>query len=284
MSKRFFGCHVSSAGGFQNAITNGDTLGVNTIQLHPAPPQRWNRKPFPVGYEEKFLELKPTSSVEKVYFHAIYLINLANPDPEKRELSKLSLRHHLDLISRIKGDGVVVHVGSNKDNEIEQEGYRLVAESINELLQDLPQDAPLLLEVAAGSGKIIGAQMEQLAFIYDLISKKDQVGFCLDTQHMWASGYDWQNDLEQIIAQIKSIFGLENVKCIHLNDSKSKLESRVDRHENLGSGEIGLDAIKAVIHHPDLIDIPFVLETPNLKDMETAKVEVEKLRTIINNG
>ena len=161
------GCHVSSSGGFHKAIINGTELGVNTIQLHPSPPQRWNRDPFPSAYEEQFLEAKKDSPVEKVFFHAIYLINLANPDPQMRELSINSLVHHLDLNARIGGDGVVVHLGSFKDQPDIEIGIKTVVEALDQVIDKSLPDSRLLLEVAAGSGKIIGADAEQLGEIYE---------------------------------------------------------------------------------------------------------------------
>ena len=148
-NERFLGAHVSSSGRFANAIRNGETLGVNTIQIHASPPQRWNSKPYPAGYEKEFLELRKDSSIKRVFFHAIYLINLAAPAAQHFHLSKISLVHYLDLMERIKGDGVIFHVGSMKDQENEKEGYKRAAEGINWILEQAPGESRLLLEVAA---------------------------------------------------------------------------------------------------------------------------------------
>ena len=281
MSERFFGCHVSSSGGLANSLRAGKALGVNTIQLHPSPPQRWNYKPFPEDAEAEFVAERSASGIEKVFFHAIYLINLATINPAQLNSAKASLQHYLDLNVRIKGNGVIVHVGSMKDQPDEETGYQQVSAAISEIIKNVPQDARLLLEVAAGSGAIIGDRMEELARIYELLGAPKQVGFALDTQHMWASGYDWQNELEDVIAQIGSVFGFEKVGAIHLNDSKVERASRKDRHENLGDGMIGLDAIRNVFMHPKLREIPFILETPCMKDPETAAVDVAKLRAML---
>ncbi len=282
--KRFFGCHVSSSGGIENALINGDKLGVNSIQLHPSPPQQWNSKPYPDGFEEKYLQYKPTSQVEKVFFHAIYLINLANPDPQKFKLSKVSLINYLNLCSRVAADGVIVHVGSLKDQEDESVGLTQVAEGIKEVLGESEGDSRLLLEVAAGSGKIIGAKLEQLEFITSKVGASPRLGYALDTQHLWASGYNLADNLEGLVDNVDRCFGLQNVHICHINDSMVDLNSRKDRHENLGEGKIGGPALVRFINHPKLTHIPMVLETPNLKDMETAAAEVSRFRSIIELG
>ncbi len=280
---RYFGCHVSSSGGLANALKNGDELGVNTIQIHPSPPQKWISKNFPKDCEKAFLDQKKTSGVKKVFFHGIYLINLANPDPQKFHLSKTSLVHYLDLLARIDGQGVIFHVGSMKDQEDEAEGYKQIVSGVNWILEEAANNSTLLLEVAAGSGKVIGSRMEELARIYEKVALKERLGFALDTQHMWASGYNFQENLEEIISQVDSVLGLDKVHAIHLNDSKTECGSRKDRHENLGKGLIGEAALRAVINHPKLKNIPFILETPALKDMESAKIEVEVLRQMIKD-
>ena len=281
MGKRYFGCHVSAAGGLANAVRNGQNLGVNSIQIHASPPQRWNFAPFPEGVEREFLELLPNSGIERMFFHGIYLINLASMDDGVFSRSKTSLIHALDLMARIQGHGVIFHLGSMKDHAEESTGYIRAAEAINSILEKSKNEAKLLLEVAAGSGKVIGDRMEELATIYEMVENKERVGFALDSQHLWASGYDLRNDLEKIVDDAERILGLRRIAAFHLNDSKTKLGSHVDRHENLGDGEIGIEAIKKLIHHPKLSQIPFILETPHLKEMETAKEEVEKLRALI---
>ncbi|NLF24718.1 MAG: deoxyribonuclease IV, partial [Deltaproteobacteria bacterium] len=224
--ERFWGCHVPLAGGLASCIKNGEALGVNTIQIHPSAPQRWNSKPFAPGIEQDYLTAKASSSIRKVFFHGIYLINLANPDPAKFHLSKLSLVHYLDLAARVGADGVIFHVGSNKDQVQEQDGFKQAARGINWILEKSDNQAKLLLEVSAGAGKIIGDKLEELAEIYSAVDDKTRVGFALDTQHMWASGYNWREDLEAIVAQVKSVLGMDKVWAIHLNDSMTEVDSK----------------------------------------------------------
>jgi deoxyribonuclease-4 len=281
---RYFGAHVSCAGGLANAAKAAIQLEINTIQVHPSPPQRWNSQPFSEGVEEEFNKLRDGSCLEQVFFHAIYLINMATPDPQKFHLAKTSLLNYLELSARIKGAGVIFHVGSMKDQPDEATGYDRVVSGINWVLERAPQESRLIMEVAAGSGSIIGDRLEELALIYSQLERKELVGFGLDTQHIWASGYDIRNDLEGVVAQVEGQLGLDKVWSIHLNDSKTECASKKDRHENLGEGLIGLEALERFFMHPKFRDIPFILETPALESIDGARSEVDKLRTFIFRG
>ncbi|WKZ56214.1 MAG: deoxyribonuclease IV [Bdellovibrionota bacterium] len=280
--QRFLGCHVSTAGGLAAAIHNGKALEVNTIQLHPSPPQRWNTKPYPKGFEDEFNEARKGSGIEKVFFHGIYLINLANPEPQKQHLAKVSLVHYLDLNARIEGDGVIFHVGSNTHQEKEEDGFALAGKAINAILKESHTQARLILEVAAGSGKIIGDRVEELAAIFEHVQDQERVGFGLDSQHLWASGYDLQGNLEEIVDNFERVLGLQKIWAIHLNDSKTECGSKKDRHENLGQGLIGSKTLAAFINHPKLAKVPVILETPDLDTPEGALREVAALRKLAN--
>jgi deoxyribonuclease IV len=279
--ERYFGCHVSVSGGLANALRTASLLNINTIQIHPCPPQRWNTSPFAPGIEEEYLKLLPQSGVKKVFFHGIYLINLANPDKRLTNLARLSLMHDLDLLGRLGGAGVIFHVGSMVHDPSEESSFARAAESINHILDSADNGTPLLLEVAAGSGAVIGQRFEQLSKIYSLVDKQERVGFALDTQHLWASGCDIGEKLDDLLHDIETLVGIEKVKAIHLNDSKSAFGSRIDRHENIGQGTIGRDILSNFIHHPKLREIPIILETPALKSVDTMKGEVEVLRDLI---
>jgi deoxyribonuclease-4 len=189
--------------------------------------------------------------------------------------------NYLDFNARIDGAGVIFHVGSMKDQPDEAEGYDRVVSGINWVMERAPKKSRLILEVAAGSGSVIGDRVEELALIYSQLDNKEQVGFGLDTQHMWASGYDLVNELDSVIATVEEELSLDKVWSIHLNDSKTDLGSKKDRHENIGEGLIGEKTLKRVFTHPKLISIPFILETPALESLEGAQSEVNKLRGFI---
>ncbi len=282
--KRYFGAHVSSAGGLQNAVGAAVELDINTIQVHPSAPQRWNTTPFPPGAEDAFNSAREGTCLERVFFHAIYLINMATPDNQKFHFAKTSLINYLDLNVRVGGSGVIFHVGSMKDQPDEAVGYDRVVSGLNAVLDKAPQGARLILEVAAGAGAVIGDKVEELALIYSQLERKEAVGFGLDTQHMWASGYDFQNELENVIDNVERELGLDKVWSIHLNDSKTALASRKDRHENIGDGLIGGDALKNVFTHKKLAHIPFILETPALENLDGARSEIAKLRGFLKSS
>lgn len=283
-STRLFGCHVSSAGGLTESLKTAAALNVTAIQVHPSPPQRWNTKPFADDAAAAVLAARRDSCVERLFFHAIYLINLASPDPLQVQRSQDSLVSYLTYNGAIEGSGVIVHVGSWKDQPDESTGLRKAAEAINVILDRAPEGAPLLLEVAAGSGSIVGDRFEELAEIYSQVKHQSRVGFALDTQHMWASGYDYRNSCEEIVDQLGLLFGFDKIQIIHVNDSKPELGSKKDRHENLGDGNIGLETLSKFLNHEKLRHIPCVLETPGLKSLDTAATEVEKLRQLLSLG
>lgn len=274
---RYLGCHVSAAGGLENAIKNAAYLKVNTIQIHPSPPQRWVSKDFTTEISNKFNIARRKSQVKKVFLHGIYLINLATPIKQNFHLSKISLVYYLNLCEQIHGDGVIFHMGSFKD-VIEKEGFKQIIFGVNWILEHAENKAKLILESAAGSGNIVGDKLEELARVYEGVKDQNRVCFALDTQHMWASGYDWVHQTDKIVREVDHILGLEKIVVFHLNDSKTELASKKDRHENLGQGLIGEQGIKNVLNHPQLKQIPFLLETPLLKDPKTAISDVEKLK------
>lgn len=274
---RYLGGFVSVAGGLVKAIEHGKELGVNTIMIHPSPPQRWCTKPFAQEQIDAFNKARPGSGIEKLFFHGIYLINLAKTDKQQFHLSKLSLVHYLNLANDVKADGVVFHVGSFKDTT-EEEGYARINKGLDWIFSESENDRILLLECAAGAGAIVGDKLEELAKIYESSKHKDRIGFCLDTQHMFASGYDLINDADGVIDQVDKYLGLENVHAVHFNDSKTDFDSKRDRHENLGEGKIGKEAMSKILNNKKLAHVSFILETPGMKDLDTAKIEIEKLR------
>lgn len=282
---RNLGCFVSCAGGLQTILQKGHDLGVNTVMTHPAPPLRWNSTPFKQEFIDKFNSVRNDfPDIEKVYFHGIYLINLANPDKQKFHLSKMSVMNHLDLLNKINGDGVIFHTGSFKDIG-EEEGFERVIYGLNWIFENMPSETKgkkLLLECAAGSGSVVGDKFEELARIYAGVEDKykPMLGFCLDTQHMFASGYDLINDVNGVVKQIEDILGIDNVKAVHFNDSKTDFASNKDRHQDLAAdGKIGETGMKGFLNHPKLKHLPFIMETPSLDDGEGAMKQVEILKS-----
>lgn len=275
---RYLGCFVSCAGGLFKAIENGKALGVNTIMLHPSPPQRWNTSAFTSEQIDKFNAARTGSGIEKVFFHGIYLINLANPDKQKLHLAKLSLQHYLDLANKVEADGVVFHVGSFRDLDPEV-CFPVIIDAINWVLEQTAGKSKLMLEIAAGSGNVVGDTFLELKRIRDGVVQKKRVQFCLDTAHLFGSGYDIRDNLAGVVAEMEEVLGIENIGAVHFNDSKVSLNSKKDRHENIGEGLIGMDAMQAFLNHPKLKHLPFIMETPALVDVVSSQAEVDKLKS-----
>ena len=291
--KRLWGAHVSAAGGLKNVILNAKTLNVSAVQIHPSAPQRWITKDIDTAQIESMVkEQKKYPELKLIFAHAIYLINLANPDKQKFHLSKMAVISYLNFMfdvnsiapkynSDLKVGGVVVHPGSAKHVTSSEEAIERVQKGLNYILEN-SRGGTVLLETTAGAGQIIGDTFEELSKLRENSIDPKRIKFCIDTQHMWASGYDIKNSPDAVIEEMEKYLGIENIKLIHLNDSATELGSHKDRHANLGEGTVGLLALKRFINHPKLAHIPVVLETPGLKSIETAKIEVTKLKQIIS--
>lgn len=280
-----FGCYVSSAGGLHKILDHAKFLDIEVLMTHPSPPQRWNSKPFEEQIIKQFYESKNYNKDIKVFFHGIYLINLASPDNQKYHLSKLSILNHLELLLKIKGLGVVFHPGSFKEIS-EKDGFIRIANGINWIFENLkitPTKNCLLIECSAGAGRIVGSKFEDLANIYNLIKEeyKEYVGFCLDTQHMFASGYDIVNNPEEVVFEANKILDISKINLIHLNDSKTQFGSNRDRHEDIGKGLIGKNGIKNIVNNKLLKSKYFVMETPSLESLDGARSELDTLFTLI---
>lgn len=283
---RYIGAHVSSAGGHQNAVKEAEKYNINTIQYMPSAPMRWSIKEIADDQVDAFVEAQKGSSLEKVLLHGVYLINLARKEKQMFHLSKMSVVTYMNYAQKVADKakdldmiGVTFHPGSAKDLTPE-EGIERISYGVNWILEHAPGDVMLLLESSAGAGNVMGDTLEELAAMREGVDDKERVGYVLDTQHMFVSGYDWVNDLEGIVDSIDKTLGLDKVKCFHLNDSMHPAGAHKDRHADLGEGEIGMAAISQIVNHPKLKDIPFILETPGLKSESTMKDEIEKLREI----
>lgn len=288
-TERFLGTHVYATGGLASVIERANRIGMNSVQGMFSTPMRWRADAISSAEVEAMGKATIGTTVKKILFHGIYLINLARQEKQKFHMSKLSLLTHLDAAHELQatitqngGDaevlGVTFHPGSAIDCTPE-EGVKRIAQGLDWVVDQTPGSAMILLESSAGSGNVLGDQLEELGAMREATTAKSQVGYVLDTEHMFVSGYDWRENLEGIVNQIDSILGLENVKAFHLNDSKVPFNSHKDRHENLGAGEIGEEAIKGIINHPKLRNIPFICETPILEDEAGITAEFEKLKS-----
>jgi len=286
---KYYGAHIN--GGFARAIELSGKYDINSVQVMPTAPIRWAAKEIPVEpVLKQFSQLKESGKtlvIKKFLLHGVYLINLARGDKQMFHLSKLSLVNYLNFISQLEKDvkklgfetdflGVCFHPGSAIDLT-EKEGFDRVIYGLDWVLENAPK-GKLLLESTAGAGNIMGDTLEELGQMRLRCKYPDRVGFVLDTQHMWASGYDWKGDLEGIFKKIDQLLGLENVASFHINDSKTECGSHKDRHADLGAGVIGVEALKGLVTHPRVKEHPFITEAPALASEEGIVKEVGVLK------
>ncbi len=281
MNNKYIGAHVSSSGGAFNAPKNAMEIGANAFALFTKNQRRWVAKDLTTKDIDKFKEylLKSKIRAEHVLPHDSYLINLGHPEAEKRERS---LNAFIDELKRVEQLGLKLlnfHPGSHLRKITEEESLDLIAESINFAL-DKTTSAIAVIENTAGQGTNLGYKFEHLAYIIDRVEDKSRVGVCIDTCHTFSSGYDFRDreSYDKTTALFEEIVGFKYLKGMHINDSKVPLSKRVDRHESLGEGHIGIDAFKFMMQDDRLNNIPLILETPN---HEIWKNEIIMLRSFI---
>ncbi len=278
---KFVGAHVSAAGGVFNAPINAKEIGAKAFAIFTKNQRQWKAKPLTEDAVRKFKEnlkavgIKP----EHVLPHDSYLINLGSPDPEKR---RKSLEAFIDEVERCYQLGLKYlnfHPGSHLRKISEEECLKIVADSVNEAISRT-RDIVLVIENTAGQGSNVGYRFEHIAQIIELVEDKSRIGVCLDTCHLFAAGYDirTREAYEKTMEEFDQIVGFKYLKGMHLNDAKSQLGSRVDRHHSIGKGNIGLEAFRFIMNDPRLDNIPLILETI---DPSIWKEEIELLYSLV---
>jgi len=261
----YLGAHVSIAGGFDKCITRASEMGANCLMTFASSPRSLQYKEVDTGNYQK---------IGPHFFHAPYLVNLASANPDYLQAGINLLSFYQNLSSRIGGAGTIFHIGSSPQPDLNQ-----VALAIIKTQQQSGDLVPIILENSAGQANSIGANLSEIEdLVNNLKSKIKNFGVCLDTQHLFASGITLESALDKFNEQI----GLHHLKVIHLNDSKTDFGSHVDRHENLGSGKIGLESIKKFVNDPRLKNIPFILEVPGAGD-GPQKRDIDTLKSLIDN-
>jgi len=277
------GAHVSIAGGIENAPLNASSIGATAFACFTKNQRQWKSPEISPASIELFEKNCATAGIrsEHILPHDSYLINLGNPDPDKLERSRNAF---IDEIRRAASLGLVMlnfHPGSHL-NQIDEKGcLQLIADSVNIALEKT-SGVTAVIENTAGQGSNLGNSFEQLASIIDKIDDKSRVGVCLDTCHLFASGYDLQSS-EAVTAMFEAFdrtVGLSNLRGMHLNDAKHPLGSHLDRHACIGKGAIGLSAFASIMNSPFCEEIPLILETP---DAEGWKEEIVLLYSLIDH-
>ncbi|MBZ9690468.1 deoxyribonuclease IV [Clostridium sp. M14] len=269
------GCHLSSSKGFKNMGENALKIGANTFQFFTRNPRGSKAKDIDENDVKEFLELAKENNFCKILAHAPYTLNACSADERNREFAIEIMADDLKRMEYIPNNLYNFHPGSHVKQGT-QVGIEYISNALNSILKK-EQTTKVLLETMSGKGTEVGRNFEEIAEIIKSVELKEHIGVCLDTCHIHDAGYDIVNELDKVLEEFDSIIGLDKLYAIHLNDSKNPFESHKDRHETIGNGYIGLEAVTNIINHPKLCHLPFFLETPN--ELEGYKNEIELLKS-----
>ena len=272
------GGHVSSGGGLLRALERAEALGCEAMQIFNQSPRAWRPTKYRAEDFEAFKARRSESPVEAVMIHAVYLINCASDDSEVRTKSLASLAHALCIGDAIEADGVIVHPGSGKGAAADKT-LKLIGDAFSTVLAG-SERCRLLLENTAGAGGTVGRNFSELAALIDQVGGHERLGVCLDSCHLLASGYEVRSPeaIAEVIDEFEREVGLDRLRCLHLNDSKTPLGANRDRHANLGEGELGERGIHAFLGEPRFEGLPVLLEVPGPdgKGPDKRQVEIAK--------
>lgn len=268
------GCHLSASKGLLSMGRTAKKIGANTFQFFTRNPRGGKAKKLDPEDIQNYLLFSKENGIGPILAHAPYTLNVCSAQEKTREFALSVLADDLARMEYIPGNYYNFHPGSHCGQGTEK-GIRLLCTALNTVLRPT-QSTTVLLETMAGKGTEIGRSFEELRRILDGVACPQKLGVCLDTCHVFDAGYNIRDDLDSVLEKFDRIVGMENLKAVHLNDSKNDLGSRKDRHEKIGSGHIGFEAFAHIVTHPLLRDLPFILETPN--DLPGYAGEIERLR------
>ena len=287
MSQIKLGSHVGMAGKemFLASVKEAESYGANILMLYTGAPQNTRRKEISELNIEAGWEYAKKAGIEEIIVHAPYIINLANTvKPETFELAVGFLEKEIKRTAAMQSKILVLHPGSALDAGAEA-GITQAVKGLNMVLDENEDDVFIALETMAGKGSEIGRNFEELARIYDGVVHNDKLRVCFDTCHTSDSGYDIIHHFDDVMESFDRLLGKDQIAVFHINDSKNIPGAAKDRHENIGFGEIGFDAISTIVHHPDFESVPKILETPYIpsvtkskKSYAPYKYEIEMLR------
>jgi deoxyribonuclease-4 len=278
------GAHQSIAGGVEKALARGLEVGCDTIQIFVKSPNRWVSKPLAEENVVAFKEAVTETGIWPVFAHSLYLINLATTDDALWRKSLDALTDDLERCERLGLPGLVLHPGSHKGAG-EEVGLKRIAAALDEVHTRLPgYETQVWLETTAGQGDHLGYTFEQLQAMIEGVAQAERLGICFDTAHAFAAGYELRTaeGFEATWVKFDKVLGMERLKAVHLNDSKKELGSRVDRHEHIGQGLLGLEPFRLLLNDPRFVGLPMTLETDKGPDLAEDKDNLETLRSLIN--
>ena len=261
---KYIGPHVSASGGVENAPLNAAAVGANAFALFTKNQRQWVAAPLTAKSIELFKE-----NMEKCGFnpdfilpHDSYLINLGNPDEDAIQKSRAAFIDEMKRCEQLGLRMLNFHPGSHLNKISVEECLDRIADNINLALSQTA-GVTAVIENTAGQGRNVGNKFEEIRYIIDRVNDKSRVGFCIDTCHTYSAGYDIVADYDAVFEEMDRVIGLEYLKGIHLNDTKKPLASRVDRHDSVGIGLLGMDFFKRFMKDPRFDNMPIILETPD---------------------
>lgn len=255
------GCHLSAAKGYTHMGREAVSIGANTFQFFTRNPRGGKAKPVDEQDVATYLTYAEENGIGTILAHAPYTLNGCSADASIRGFAAITMADDLRRMEHVPGNLYNFHPGSHVGQGIDA-GINMIAGMLDGVLW-ADMHTTVLLETMAGKGSEVGGRFEELRAIIDRVEMQDKLGVCLDTCHVHDAGYDIVHDLDGVLTEFDRVVGLERLRAIHVNDSKNPMGSRKDRHEKIGQGCIGLDAIVRIMTHPALRDKPFLLETPN---------------------
>ena len=273
-----FGGHCS--GGIKKAIDRAEEIGADGLQLFVQSPRTWRFPDHDPAELERFRERRETAGLGAVVVHSLYLVNLASPNDDFYEKSVSTMRSTVRTACAIGAEAVVFHVGSHQGAGFEA-GLERVVPALEQVLELCVEPTWLLLENSAGAGGTIGRSPEELATIVERLDRHPLLGICLDSCHLYVSGYDitTPEELDRLLDEVDDRVGLDRLRCLHVNDSKAPLGSNRDRHDNIGQGLMG-EQLGVFLSHPRLQGLPALLETPGPDGHGPDAGEVRRLREL----
>ncbi len=279
-----FGAHVSAAGGIDTAIDRIEAIGGDCVQVFTQSPRMWKPTAHKPEAVERFKARRAEAGIGGVVCHAVYLVNLAAPDAEIHRKSVAAMVATVDAAVAIEADGVVFHVGSHLGAGFAS-GRRRVVSALKKILARCEGDTWLLMENSAGTGGTIGRSIPELAELVDALDGHPRLGICLDSCHLWASGYDVTKPaaVDELVSEVDATIGLERLRALHVNDSVTPLGSNRDRHANMLEGEMGA-GLAAFLGHPAFDGLGAYLEVPGSGDEGPDAAEIRKLRDLHRRG
>jgi len=276
-----FGFHISIAGGFSRVAERAELRGCETIQLFSRNPRGWRYAPLDKEDIEEFRSSIKSSGLFPIFLHLPYLPNIASPKSKFYSRSIDSITMDLERAQQLGAQYLIIHIGHRMESS-EDQAIEAVFQGINQAFEKVRNPVILLMENTAGQGTEIGYNFDQIKRIIENVHDHQRMGVCLDTAHSFEAGYDLSNKdgLERTLETFDQTIGLKRLRLLHLNDSKTPLGSRKDRHWHIGEGYIGLEGFRNLINHPLLRHLPGIMETPRKDTVEDLK-NMEVIRSLV---